>query len=352
MDKYQLDLYTDYLMVTFGYATATGLSNLLDGDISHDTFTRFLSKEEYTSKDLWQQVKPTVREIESANGVLIFDDTIQEKPSMKENELICWHYDHTKGRNVKGINLLNCLYNADNISIPVSFELIHKPIKFTDPKTGKEKRRSEVTKNELMRDMINTCMQNQLDFSYVLFDSWFSSVDNLEHIKVKHDKDFIGALKSNRLVALSMEDKLQGRFTRVDQIQWSEQEAITGWLKGMDFPVCLARQVFTNKDDSTGILYLTCSKLDLQWKDITTIYQKRWKVEVFHKSLKSNAALAKSPAQKIVSQSNHIFASIIAVFKMERLKISNNFNHFALRSKLYLKAIKTAFHELQVLKAI
>ena len=32
------------------------------------------------------------------------------------------------GRSVKGINLLNFLYNVDNISIPVSFELIHKPI--------------------------------------------------------------------------------------------------------------------------------------------------------------------------------------------------------------------------------
>ena len=38
MNKYQLDLYTDYLMVIFGYATSTGLSKLLEGDISHDTF--------------------------------------------------------------------------------------------------------------------------------------------------------------------------------------------------------------------------------------------------------------------------------------------------------------------------
>ncbi len=54
MNNEQLDLYTDYLMVTFGYATSTGLSALLDGSISHDTFTRFLSKEEYTSKELWK----------------------------------------------------------------------------------------------------------------------------------------------------------------------------------------------------------------------------------------------------------------------------------------------------------
>ncbi|MCK5720329.1 MAG: transposase, partial [Thiomargarita sp.] len=236
---------------TFGYATSTGLSALLDGSISHDTFTRFLSKEEYTSKELWKQVKPTIREVESSDGVIIFDDTIQEKAYMAENELVCWHYDHTKGRNVKGINLLNCLYNVDDISIPVSFELIHKPIKFIDPKTNKEKRCSEVTKNELMREMLDTCVQNQINFSWVLFDSWFSSVENLERIKIEHDKDFIGALKSNRLVALSMEDKLEGRFIRVEQIQWSEQEAVTGWLKGMDFPVRLARQVFTNKDNST-----------------------------------------------------------------------------------------------------
>ncbi|MDM8568979.1 hypothetical protein QUF50_05615 [Thiotrichales bacterium HSG1] len=75
-------------------------------------------------------------------------------------------------------------------------------------------------------------------------------------------------------------------------------------------------------------------------------------MEFFHKSLKSNAVLAKSPARHIVSQSNHIFSSIIAVFKMECLKISNHINHFILRSKLYLKTIKTAFYELQILKAV
>ena len=123
----------------------------------------------------------------------------------------------------------------------------------------------------------------------------------MKHIEVKDNKDFIGGLKTNRLVALSEEDKKQGHFTRLDKLQWSEQKTITGWLKGVDFPVQLIRQIFTNKDGSKGILYLVCSQLDADWKDITTIYQKRWKVEVFHKSLKSNAALSKSPAWKVVN---------------------------------------------------
>ena len=49
---------------------------MVEGDVSHDQITRFLSAQEYTSKDLWQQVKSTLRSIEHDDGVLIFDDTI------------------------------------------------------------------------------------------------------------------------------------------------------------------------------------------------------------------------------------------------------------------------------------
>ena len=73
------DLYTDYLAVTFGYATATGLSDMLDSCISYDKFTRFLANGEWSSKDLWKQVESTVREVETEDGVLIFDDTVEEK---------------------------------------------------------------------------------------------------------------------------------------------------------------------------------------------------------------------------------------------------------------------------------
>lgn len=350
MNQNYLNLYTDYLNVTFGYATATGLSRLLDGEVSHDQLTRFLANEEFTSKELWKQVKLMVRQVESDDGVLIFDDTIQEKPWMDENDLIAWHYDHCKGRNLKGINLLNCLYHVNGVSIPVAFELIRKPVRYCDLKTRQEKRCSEVTKNELMRAMVDIGMKNQVKFSHVLFDSWFSSVDNMKHIKLNHSKDFIGALKSNRLVALTEEDRAQGCFIRIDQIQWPEQEVLTGWLKGLCFPVRLARQIFTNKDGSTGILYLAGSQLAATWNTMTTIYQKRWHVEVFHKSLKSNAALAKSPARRVNAQANHIFASIVAVFRMECLKIRTQLNPFALRSKLYLKAIRLAFDELQALR--
>jgi hypothetical protein len=41
MDKQLLETYTDYLMSSFSYTTATGLSMMVEGEISHDKITRF-----------------------------------------------------------------------------------------------------------------------------------------------------------------------------------------------------------------------------------------------------------------------------------------------------------------------
>jgi len=351
MDKENLELYSDYLISTFGYATATGLSKMLNEQISHDEITRFLSCEEYTSKDLWREVKATVRKIEREDGVLIFDDTIQEKPYTDENEIMCWHYDHSKGKAVQGFNLLNCLYQVDGISIPVAFELISKPVMFSDLKTRKVKRKSLVTKNELLRDMLTVCLQNQLKFRYVLFDIWFSSKENMIFIKKKAEKDFVCAVKKNRLIALSEEDAQAKRFVRIEDLDWSEEMVFTGWLKEVPFPVHLVRQTFENKDGSTGTLYLVSSDTTLSREALLAVYQKRWPVEVFHKSLKQNAALGKAPVRRVRTQNNHVFAALYAVFKLECLKVKQKMNHFALRTSLYIKATRTAFDQLQALKA-
>lgn len=350
MKNSDLELYTDYLLSTFGAATATGLSAMVEGDVSHDRITRFLSKQEYTSKDLWLQVKATVRSVQSEEGVLIFDDTIQEKAWTDESELMCWHFDHCSGRSVRGINLLNAVYHSQGASIPVAFELVKKPLQYCDLQTRQLKRKSEVTKNELMREMIETCLRNGLKFRFCLMDSWFASKENFDFITGKQCH-FIAALKNNRLVALSEEDRKKKRFVRVDELDFPEQTAVQGWLKDHAQAVRLVRQVFTNKDGSTGILHLVCSDLTCDYDAMTTSYKKRWQVEVFHKSLKSNAGLAKSPTQTIRSQSNHVFMAIYAVFKLQCLSIKTRINPFALRLKLLINASRSAYAELQQWRA-
>ena len=58
MNKELLDIYTDYLICQNKYATATGLSALIPGEVSHDQITRFLNRSELGSKELWSYVKP------------------------------------------------------------------------------------------------------------------------------------------------------------------------------------------------------------------------------------------------------------------------------------------------------
>lgn len=347
-----IDLYTDYLISSFSKTTATGLSSIVDGCLSHDQITTFLAESNLDSKSLWLKVKPMVRELEKAKGtgVLIFDDSIAQKPYSNENEIVCYHWDHANKSHVKGINFLNCLFEKDGVSLPIATEIIEKDERFIDQKTGKEKRRSSITKNELMQKMLTVAKNNLVLYNYVLADSWFSSADNMKFIKKNLQKEFVFALKSNRLVALSLEDKLEGKFVPIDSLPLNEDTLISVYIKGLDFPVSLFKQFFTNKDDSEGELYLACSDSSSDYSQITAIYQKRWSVEEFHKSLKQNASLEKSPTHVKKTQQNHFFASIYAFVKLEQLKMKKSMNHFAIKARLYINAMKASMNELHCMK--
>ena len=171
-----LDLYSDYLLSSFGQTTATGLAKVLEGELSHDQITRMLASEKLTPQAWWQLVKPHVRQMERDDGVMIIDDSIMEKPYTDENEIVCWHFDHTQGTTVKGINFITVLYEAQGITLPVAFELVAKTERYQDEKTGQEKRRSPVTKNETYRRLLQVTSANRIPFRYVLNDLWLSLI--------------------------------------------------------------------------------------------------------------------------------------------------------------------------------
>jgi hypothetical protein len=349
MDKYLLELYTDYLISAFGHTTATGLSAMTDGAVSHDKITRFLAGKELNSPELWRLVKPLVRELEGeGDSVLIIDDTIEEKPYTDESELICWHYDHSQGRNVKGVNLLSTLYQVGDVSVPVAFELVKKTQWVFNEKRSRWQRKSPQTKNELYRRMLAACQKNRIEFRYVLSDVWYASSENMRYIKEDLEKEFIMPLKTNRKVAFSLEHKKRGDYEQVASLELEPGTVRKVYLEQVEFPLLLVKQVFKNEDGSEGgVLYLVSSDMTLDHERLTAIYQRRWKVEEYHKSLKSNASLAKSPTKTVRTQSNHFFASIHAFAKLERMKMATKMNHFALRSRIYLKAIQAAYRELQ-----
>ena len=346
------DLYSDYLLASFGTTTATGLSELLEGEVSHDQVTRYLAGTKKTASDLWRTVKTLVRDVQAETGVLILDDSIEEKPYTDENDIVCWHYDHSKDRMLKGINFLTVLYSSQGVNVPVGFHLVAKTEKYTDPKTQKEKRRSAVSKNTVGQELIEQAVRNRIPFRFVLFDVWFASAETMVFLKRKQRRDFICPLKTNRKVALSLADKQQGRYVRVDTLELEAQARREIYLEGVDFPLMLVKQVFTNEDGSIGIRYLVSSETTLSFEDVTTTYHKRWEVECYHKSLKQNVSLAKSPTQTVTTQTNHFFAALCGFIKLERLKMKTQLNHFTLKAKLYLNALHSAFATLRALTPV
>ncbi len=344
------DLYTDYLQVSFSQTTATGLSNVMDGAVSHDQVTRMLSKINGDSKALWLEVKPLVRQHETDDGCLIFDDSILHKPHTDENDIVCWHYDHCQNKNVKGINLLTTFYytQAGNqpLKVPIAFDIVAKYSQ-CDIKSKQETRKSPVTKNELMRSQIDVAIKNSVKFSYVLADSWFSSGENMKFIH-KKKKYFIFDLKFNRLATIG--DRNKANWQNINKLDLQSHTPVRVWLKDVELEILLVKQVFKNKDGSTGIRYLASNNLNLTGDDFANIYKKRWSVEEYHKSFKQNTCMTKSPTRTVKTQCAHIFASIVSYIKLERYKFSTKLNHFALKSKLYINATKAAFKELEQIK--
>ena len=343
-----LDIYSDYLIAQNQYATAVGLSDLLEGQISHDKITRFLNGKEQSSRELWKYVKPEIRKIEEdSGGVLIIDDTIEEKMYTDENEIICWHYSHSKGRCIKGVNLLSCLARYGDIALPISYEPVCKDVLFCDVATKKIKRQSSISKNQMFRSIVAQAISNQVKFEYVLADSWFGAKKNMEFIHYEMKKIFIFGIKSNRLIAFSKKDQKNGQYQNLNTLELKDGEKRIVWLKDLSFPVTLIVKIFKNEDGSTGALYLVTNDLDSSADRIYEVYQKRWRIEEYHKSIKQNASLEKSPTKVARSQKNHIFASIIAFCKLEFLKTKTSLNHFGMKYMLLMKANRAAFLELE-----
>jgi len=69
----------------------------------------------------------------------------------------------------------------------------------------------------------------------------------------------------------------------------------------------------------------------------------------YHKSLKQNASITKSPTHTVNTQSNHIFASLCAFYKLEKIKIVKKQNHFSLKKLITFNAHKIIMSTIQEL---
>lgn len=184
--KCTLEHYTAFLLAEGQSAGCVRLSEVSGGEFAHDAATRFLGREEFGPKDLFEEVRG---QVDLAGGTLSVDDTVLDKPHSQEGktELVGYFWSGRHGKSVKGINLLTLFYtDAKGVRVPVSLRVIDKA-------EGK-------TKNDLFREMVTEVLAWGLAPAMVTADSWFSGVDNLRFLR-DQGLGFVIAIEKNRLVS-------------------------------------------------------------------------------------------------------------------------------------------------------
>jgi hypothetical protein len=136
------------------------------------------------------------------------------RPWTKANDIVCWHYDHVSQTMQKGILMLNFHYtDATGISIPLGYEIITKTQDKWSDEYQKYVKKSCFTKNEIMQDKLQILHHNNLvKYKYILFDKWFASTKNLVFIEEELKKKFVCPIKSNRKIALTLEERNKGKY--------------------------------------------------------------------------------------------------------------------------------------------
>jgi putative transposase len=178
--------FIDFLLATPSQATATEAQRTQptsDCPAAHDAYTRLLHRLEPTTDALWAEVQP---EVNRNSGVLILDDTVLDKPYSRQMELVHHMWSGKHHRVVKGIDLLTLLWSDGDRHLPCDYRIYDKP---NDHKT----------KNDHFGDLLRTAQERGFAPECVLFDGWYSSLDNLKVLQ-NLGWHWLTRLKANRRV--------------------------------------------------------------------------------------------------------------------------------------------------------
>ncbi len=320
------DMYINFAISSFSKIEMTKLSKVTGN--SHDVFTKHLLLNDSLDdeKTLWKSIKPFLRDYENEdNACIIIDDMLMHKPWSKVNDVVCWHYDHVSQKMQKGILMLNFHYtDATGISIPLGYEIITKTENKWSEEHQKNIKKSLFSKNEIMQDKLQILHHNnEVKYKYILFDKWFSSIKNLLFIEEELNKKFVCPIKSNRKIALTLEERNKGKYVNISSIDIKGGSSRLIYIEGYKKPLRLIKQVVKNGDDGESTyLYLVTNDIDLSFNQVLEIYKRRWKIEEYHKSLKQNLKIEHSPTKVETSQRNHIHLSVRGFIKLEKLRLN------------------------------
>jgi putative transposase len=309
------DDYIAFLVATPKEATATEMARcqpITPAAPSHDAFTRLLNRVEPDPGELWREVQPLL----PATGLLVFDDTVLDKPHAKHMGLVGRHWSGRHQRVVQGINLVTALWTDGDGLWPCDYRLV-------DPAEAPKR-----TKNDHLREMLAVAKGRGLAPACVCFDCWYSGLDNLKAVR-GHGWVFLTQVRCNRRVN---PDGMGNRSISECDIAAS---GTVVHLEGFGL-VKAFRIVATNGDTEHWITN------DLGMDECTRLgwAEQAWGIEVFHRGLKQHTAVDRCQTRMSTAQRNHIGFALRAFVRLEWHRVTTGVSWFAAKVGIIREAIR------------
>ena len=181
-------------------------------------------------------------------------------------------YDSAQRRHIKCQRLVVLLWSNRFISIPVAFAFWHH----------RDFVKTYRTKNEIARILIYWTVRHGIGFSYLTFDNWYASKQNLRFFN-RLGLRFVTRLRKNTWIIH------EGKKKKVTDLNWYEchrYSALKAYVRqfDVDYPRFGTGSLALVKHDKHAepgrTKYLFTNDLSLTNQELVGRYRSRWEIEI------------------------------------------------------------------------
>ena len=231
-------------------------------------------------------------------GYIILDDTVVPKPFSRFVAGTYVDYDHAHKRHVRCHRIVVVIWTNGAIYIPVAFAFWHH----------RDFVRKYRTKNQIARILVYYVVRHGIPFSYLTFDNWYASKQNLRFFD-KLDIKFVTRLRNNTWIIHENERQKIQKMTKYECHYYGILNAYVRRfaVKYPSFGIGTLAIVKNDKHEEPGkTKYLFTNDLSLTNREIVLRYRSRWHVEVFFRTCKQNFGLTACQAQMMPQVILHV----------------------------------------------
>jgi hypothetical protein len=279
---------------------------------AHDAYTRLLHRLEPDPETLYREAEPLV---DKRDGVLVLDDSTLDKFHAQRIRPVHHHWSGKHKKVVWGINLITLVWTDGDRIMPLDYRIYDKP-------------EDGLTKNDHFRALIDAARQRGFRPRAVLFDSWYSSLENLKLIR-DCGWTFLTQLKVNRKVDLDRRG-----YRAVASVPIDPAGTIVH-LEGFG-PIRVFRVVSRDGD----IEYWATNDLAMDELGRLELAERCWAVEEYHRALKQCCNVERCQARSARAQRNHIGMAIRAFVRLSWYFYTTGVSWYEAKTRIVREAVR------------